>query len=574
MTLIGFQATSSAVCVDEAAHIAAGLYHFKTGRLDSYNVNPPLVRLWASFPLLFTPVDIDWTHPSSPFSRSEYQFADRWINGMQEPMKRQLLMAREMMIVFFLLGAWAVHRWSTRLYGTAAGAVAVVLWAIHPDVVSYSAIVGPDLPASSFGVLCCYLFWDWMVQSKRAIPWKFAASLSLAILCKYSWCGMAVIFPAVVFLYDMHQNCGRLLAYPSDQMSRCKRCVIAFFRSFRGVLQLTVSYSLMLLLVNLCFGFDGFGKRLDSFEFMSIAAGGEDAVIGNRSNRFDSTLIGGVILPFPQEMVLGLDYLQHEFESGARCYAGGIWKDRGWWYFYLYAMAFKMPAGYWVLFVIGFVTWVCGVLRRSRSAPLEWVSLLMAVAFIALISSKTGFTHHVRYVLPSYGLLFVFASRVVISVPRLLMVTCVGGCLAGSIWFHAMNPGLSHTFFNAFAGGSNDGWRHLSFSNIDWGQSTYRLADWVIEHPEQRPMTVLFRSPLGNPGNLVADQNDVLTAIHPECLSGETPARPMASGWYLMSSFQLSLEANRFFWDKTPVEQPSPDAILFYVRESRSPGGE
>ncbi|MCA9171171.1 MAG: hypothetical protein KDB23_26040, partial [Planctomycetales bacterium] len=30
---------------DEAAHLASGLYHYATGRLDAYRVNPPLVRM-------------------------------------------------------------------------------------------------------------------------------------------------------------------------------------------------------------------------------------------------------------------------------------------------------------------------------------------------------------------------------------------------------------------------------------------------------------------------------------------------------------------------------------------------
>lgn len=44
--------------VDEYPHLVAGLYYWQTGEFNLYNVNPPLVRLWASLPLAIEEVAI------------------------------------------------------------------------------------------------------------------------------------------------------------------------------------------------------------------------------------------------------------------------------------------------------------------------------------------------------------------------------------------------------------------------------------------------------------------------------------------------------------------------------------
>ncbi|TWT65335.1 hypothetical protein [Allorhodopirellula solitaria] len=149
--------------------------------------------------------------------------------------------------------------------------------------------------------------------------------------------------------------------------------------------------------------------------------------------------------------------------------------------------------------------------------------------------------------------------------PKRFAYALVAVCLSGTIWFHATHLGLAHTFFNPLAGGPNNGWRHLSYSNVDWGQSTYRMVDWVKEHPEQRPMTVLFRSSLGSPEQLLADQEDVFTSAAWRQERDEMFAWPSRPGYYLISSYQMTLQRNRYFQDKTPLAQPCPDMLLFHL---------
>lgn len=124
-------------------------------------------------------------------------------------------------------------------------------------------------------------------------------------------------------------------------------------------------------------------------------------------------------------------------------------------------------------------------------------------------------------------------------------------CMAGVIVFHATHPGLAHTFFNPAAGGPNNGWRHLGHSNVDWGQSTYRIVDWVKQYPGKRPLTVFFALTPGRPERLLDGTEDVSTADFRG--SGKRCERP-PSGWYLISSEQLTLVESRYFRTQDPTD--------------------
>ena len=138
--LLTAQIVRSGWCNDESAHISAGLYHLETGRMDAYRVNPPLFRMLAAMPLLVDHPKIDWFSMTAPHARSEYVYANNWIIDNLAQVPRQLRLARSVMLLFFLLGAWTIYRWTSELYGKAAAWLALALWSLSPDVITYSGI--------------------------------------------------------------------------------------------------------------------------------------------------------------------------------------------------------------------------------------------------------------------------------------------------------------------------------------------------------------------------------------------------------------------------------------------------
>lgn len=299
--------------------------------------------------------------------------------------------------------------------------------------------------------------------------------------------------------------------------------------AWRRIGKLVIALICTVVLINLVYGFEGTGRRLGDFEFLSTSLGGSHDSRFETGNRYRGTLLGWVPVPLPCEMLQGMDYLRWEFERGMPCYLLGEWKFRGWWYYYL-----------------------------------------VAVLFLAQVSSQTGFTHHLRYVLPAFGFLYILGARSISVLPRRFASILVGLCLVGTIVFHLTHIGQVHTHFNTLAGGPTNGWRHLSLSNVDWGQSTFRMADWARAHPEKRPLTVVFVSELGSPSNLISDLG-IPTRVNWQDSKVDERTRLPMPGWYLMSSEQLTHEQNIYFRNREPQSWPFVDVALFFVPDGGNP---
>ena len=132
-------AWSSSPNCDELAHLASGLYHWQTGRWDAYRVNPPLVRLWASLPLVCLRPQVRWTTASGDaWHRSEWQLAQDLTRELSEQQLRTALFAgRTICLIFPWLGMTYCHRWACRSHGPVAGVTAAALWAFCPNLLAW-----------------------------------------------------------------------------------------------------------------------------------------------------------------------------------------------------------------------------------------------------------------------------------------------------------------------------------------------------------------------------------------------------------------------------------------------------
>ena len=68
-------------------------------------------------------------------------------------------------------------------------------------------------------------------------------------------------------------------------------------------------------------------------------------------NRFTNSNLGELPVPLPTDYLRGIDVQWQDFEQGWHSYLRGEWRNHGWWYYYLYALAVKVPLGSWVLVV-------------------------------------------------------------------------------------------------------------------------------------------------------------------------------------------------------------------------------
>ena len=126
-----------------------------------------------------------------------------------------------------------------------------------------------------------------------------------------------------------------------------------------GACQLLLIFFLSLYVINLGYGFENTCQRLGQFRFVSRLFGGQppdDALVftdGLSGNRFAGTFLGQLIVPLPANYLRGIDEQRRDLESRWRSYLAGEWRRTGWWYYYLYALAVKVPLGIWALVLSG-----------------------------------------------------------------------------------------------------------------------------------------------------------------------------------------------------------------------------
>jgi hypothetical protein len=455
---------------NEVAHVPAGLAVWKTGTFSLYRVNPPLGRMLAVLPVLAAQPRTDFEDLSdAPGLRQEWDAARRFANANASNYMDLIRLARLAGVAWSLLGGWLVYRWAGELYGKVAGLLGLALWCFGPNILAHAQLVTPDIPATVSGLAATYAFWRYLRSGTWSAALLAGLLLGIAQLTKFT----------LLILYPVWAMLG--LLYGLDPKNRGFWAVPLWRRAEEGLDIVLLSF----LVINAAYAFDGTGTPLGEYQFVS--------------RMFNSvppreTWLSTIPVPLPKDYVSGIDLQRRDFEGGMPpSFLAGEWRQGGWWYYYLYALAVKVPLG-----ALALVLWslLLFVLRRlPRVHSLDEVTLwLPALAVLVLVSSQTGFNHHMRYVLPLFPFVLIAVSKLayyfqVAHWKRGLLVLAlllwsIGSSLA--VYPHSLS------YFNEVGGGPDNGQRHLVDTNVDWGQDLLYLKDWVDAHPEASSLGLAY----------------------------------------------------------------------------------
>ncbi len=477
--------------VNEPSHLAAGISHWQLRRFELYRVNPPLVRMVAALPVLAVGARTDWSNfYDSPRERPEYTVGPEFVAANGERSLWLTTLARWACIPFSLVGGLVCFLWGRDLYG-AGGLLALALWCFCPNILGHASCITPDAHAAAVGLSANYLFWRWL----RGPTWGRSAAagtvMGLALLTKTTWLLLLVYWPAVWVAWRLFggaaiERGGRALLWESGQLA--------------------LAIVLGLHVLNLGYLYDGSFRRLGDYRFISRALGGIPT--SPDGNRFRETPLAALPIPLPAQYVIGADVQKQDFERHPPSFFRGRIHERGFWYYYLYALAVKVPLGTWLLAIVALVF---KLTRRERLCPRrdEFVLLAPFGIFLAIVSAETDYSAHFRYALPILPYLFVWIGQT------------GAACLRSTPWSLAVAAGLGWSvvstlgvaphwlsYFNEAVGGPTRGHEHLANSNLDWGQDLLYLREWLADHPEARPIGLAYYG-MFHPGAIGMDFRDV-----------------------------------------------------------------
>ncbi|MGO8747045.1 MAG: hypothetical protein ACLQNE_13740 [Thermoguttaceae bacterium] len=594
---IGWGACPSKV---EVGHMAAAVYFWRTLRFDVFHVNPPLTRIISGLPVVQCGPNYDWDFYSSrPQDRPEWGMGTAFVAANSpENVRWYFAIARWALIPLLIVGGYFGYRLSREVYGPAAGLVFLALWCVDPLLLGEGATMCPDAAAAALGLVAVDTLRTWLRNPNWPRAVAAGACLGLLPLAKLTWIIAFGLWPLIWCLWALPIYLAK-----ADTRS----LPLPPFR------QLAAIVFLGLYALNMGYLFDGTCRPLGRCVFHSELLRGQE-VSGTQEppaveNRFAGTWVGKVPVPLPADFVQGMDTQRYDLERGVPSYLRGQWSDHGWWYYYLYALTIKEPLGTWCVLALAVGA---TIFRRGYSASWRDETLVLApgLAVLIFVSSQTGFSLHLRYILPALPFLFVWISKVgrvfeicpftgkrrvtavavslaltwsigsslsifphsvsYFNVLAAVLPTPVDGSYPKPITRNEENRGILSMIHCAISAGPRNGPRHLLDSNIDSGQDLFYLEDWCESHPEARPIRVAYF------GGYPLDRSTVTSAGSPpvgceteELVDRTNPATfgPMP-GWYALSVNEIYGRSRqyRYFLHFEPVAVAGYSIYVYHIK--------
>jgi hypothetical protein len=543
--LIAVIAWRKSVTNDELAHIPASVSYVQFQRFELYRVNPPLARYAVGVALTFAGCETDWSSfDPAPGRRPEWRVGDDFLRANQHRYLMLLFVARLALIPFAWIGTVVIWLWAEELAGSHAAMLAATLWVFEPNVLGNAALVTCDVPATAMGALAVWRLWKWFRSPDIASAYLAGVCLGLALLTKTVW----IILPP---LWGVCWLAQRLVSRQRHESGGPP--------PLASLGQLGVCLLTGLVTLNTGYAFEGLGRPLGSYDFVSQSLTSSETRWNSRQpygNRFRGSLLAGIPVPLPESFVQGIDEQRFDFESARGGYMHGQFYEGGRWYYYVYGLLVKEPVG--VLLLAACAAWFTlrAFLRKARPGDVRGGLMpgLHGLAILCLVSSQSGLNSFYRYLLPAFPFGIVVLSVIVMrqtagfALRRAAIVTLALGAVVESLWVFPH----SLSFFNIAVGGPVHGGRHLLGSNLDWGQDLSELERWQAAHPEATPLYLIHT----NFGPLSLHN---ITSLQPDFANCRTrpanvsPTGPPAPGWYAISA--------NYLYDTRDVRVQTPEGM-------------
>lgn len=501
--LLGYSAYVHSPVVDEPAYMVAGLSHWKFGRYELYRVNPPLIRMAATLPVLAAGYEENWNgFHDTPGSRPAFSMGESLVSANGKRSLWLFTIARWACIPFSWLGATTCYFWARDLFGKPAGLLSCALWCFSPNILGHASLMTTDAHAASLGVTASYFFWRWLKLSTLTRAAMTSVVLGLAQLAKITLILLYPLWPMLWIVYRWPDRRG-----------------FSFHDWLQRLVMLICIVVGSLHILNHGYEFEGSFQRLKQFHFVSELFTGKNKTTDTLPsyptnaysvNRFANSCLRHLLVPFPKNYLMGIDVQQKDFEGFTyNSYLHGEFRDHGWWYYYLYAIAIKVPLGTWLLGIAIVFARASGKLQNPEFRD-EFTLLAPSLLIFCIASLKSGFSHHLHYVLICFPFAFIWLGQAAsllltdfqatsknITKPSLAlqrnfsaMLIAAGLCwsIISSLWIYPH----SLSYFNESVRGPIGGPNHLLSSNVDWGQDLRYLKWWAEKQPDSKPLHLAY----------------------------------------------------------------------------------
>jgi hypothetical protein len=518
---------------DEPAHVTGGLAWWTSGNAAVEPLHPPLPRAAVALGPYLTGVRVERDEdPARAETGILYRGGHYW---------RTLTLARMGTLPFFLLAAFAVWTWGTRIGGGDVALVAVGLVTTLPPILAHAGLATTDMAATGTLALALLAAVRWLDLATPGRGVLLGLAVGIALLSKLS---ALVFFPAAFLAVWAVRAAGA--------------------RRFPGVVpRPVVPTPGGVILVLLIAGVTVWGGY--RFSCHPLTAPDErphhaiDALAGESGGLHDLLVEAAETVPVPApDFWRGVNQLRAKETQGHAAYLlGKRLEGHGDPAFFPVALAVKTPIGFLVLVLAG------GYLLLLREFPRTGDSRVLepvvAAAAMLVIVLPSRINIGVRHLLPVYPFLAVAAGWGAVALWR------SGGWKRGTVivlaGWHLVSGAVAHPdylpYMNELGAGRPDA--ILVDSDLDWGQDLHRLAGALRDLRVPEVSLAYFGT--ADPARAGLPPFRIL------------PPGERRTGWIAASRTLLKLRPGYAWLDSLPPERVVGKSIELFHLPGESPSG-
>jgi hypothetical protein len=212
-------------------------------------------------------------------------------------------------------------------------------------------------------------------------------------------------------------------------------------------------------------------------------------VAGDWSDSFQNMLVHLPIV-LPKYYLWGMDMVVNDVRNGRPAFLFGDVSQTGWWYYFPAAFALKTTIPFLLLSVVGIGWTAWETIKRRLLGGLYLLVPSLGYLGFSMMSHLDIGVRHIMPVFPFFAIMGAAAVSAFLNIERFKrwhMSMILVAFLTSSIALIAITTYPNYTtYFSPLAGGSSDGWRLLSDSNVETGQDVKDLAAFLKARGETK----------------------------------------------------------------------------------------
>lgn len=586
---------------DEKAHIPAAYSYVRYGDMRLNPEHPPLIKDLSGLFLL--PLGLDFPLTSSEWQNGyneQWAVGDMFINCSRPEIACNdadtiLFFSRIPIIILAVILGTFLFLWTKELGGALAGVFAVTLYAFDPNIIAHSHYVTTDIGSAAFIFFSFYFFLRFLKDPTLRTMLFSGIFLGLAELTKFSAVLLFPVFGLFTILYALTRIQGN-----TDSRSSWRFKMTNLWRylfSYGGS-------------VIICFAVIWVGYALNTIGMPAEKVIEHADLFLSQPNapaRITHDLIVGmahspILLPFAEYFVGIAKVFSRVAAGNVHYFLGTVSVDASPWYF---PVVFFLKETLPFLFLL-FATALYSLYRMVKHSHVRRGSIFtflshsfqqhttsyIAVFFILFYSyvSITGnLTIGFRHLFPILPFLYLLIGKTLADFykrhreePHTHQLIAI---IYGIIFFSIMTiPLLTYpsylSYFNAIAGGHQNGYHYVTDSNYDWGQDLKYLKKFVEKYNAPCPSGIacILKPPIDKIRVDYFGGSDPKYYLGDKYIPWWGGRRPIEPGWYAICTFfyqeslykKLDSGELNYSWlkDKTPVARAGDSFLIYYISEA------